>query len=569
MAEKYGVENTAHIGTVSVYRPKSALVQVCKKLNISPSATAAVKVAMIERGSADSRSTSCLEDTLKTTDPGRKLVEMYPQVVIATELEGHASHTGVHAAGLLVCNDNITNYCTVDDNGIAHVEKGAAEELGLLKIDVLGLRTLGVLEDSGVPIDWYNLKFDDPAAYAVFNSGRYSGIFQFEGSALRSVGGQIDFTSMVQIDAVTALARPGPFGGGVTEKYINRSNGEKYDQLHPAVAQYMSETYGLPIYQEQVMAIVRYIGNFNWEDASFIRKSMAKRLGSEFFNTFYAKFEEGAISNGLTKAQAADIWELIKVMGTWCMNKAHTYSYAIISYWTAYLKAHHPMEFAAANLRNAKDEESAVGLLREMVKEGLKYIPFDIERSEEHWAAKGDVLYGGFMNLHGFGEAKAKKFLEARNAGKLTQKMREDVASAQNIFSDLFPFRTKYGQMYDDPSGNGLGGELSHIEDFDGSQFGSHLLLGEIIYKNLRDINEDVNVKKRGGKVEKGQPTFIDLRLRDDTGEMLARIHRFDYKRIGEELFNTIPEGAHLLVRLKICRGIKFGIIEKWKRIDV
>lgn len=568
MAEKYGNENTAHIGTLSVYRPKSALVQVCKKLNIPSSATAAVKVAMIERGSADSRANNCLEDTLKTTDPGRKLVEMYPQVLVASQLEGHASHTGVHAAGLLVCNDTITNYCTVDANGIAHVEKGAAEELGLLKIDVLGLRTLGILEDSGVPIDWYNLKFDDPETYRVFNEGRYSGIFQFEGSALRSIGGQVKFKSMVEIDAVTALARPGPFGGGVTEKYIDRSNGEPYDVIHPLVANSMKETYGLPIYQEQVMAIVREVGKFDWDEASFIRKSMAKRLGIEFFNKFYEKFEIGAVENGLTKDQAKEIWELISTMGTWTMNKAHTYSYAVISYWTAYLKAHHPMEFAAATLRNAKDEGSAVGLLREMTKEGLNYIAFDIEKSEEHWAAKDNVLYGGFMNLHGFGEAKAKKFVEARNAGKLTQKMRDDVAAAQNIFADIFPLRTKYGHMYDDPLDNGLGSELYRIEQFDGSQTGSCLMIGEIIYKNIRDVNEDVNIKKRGGKVESGQPIFLDLRMRDDTGEILTRIHRFDYKRMGEELFDNVPVGAVLLLRLKMCRGIKFGIIQKWKRLD-
>ena len=173
------------------------------------------------------------------------------------------------------------------------------------------------------------------------------------------------------------------------------------------------------------------------------------------------------------------------------------------------------------------------------------------------------------MNLHGFGEAKSAKFMAARDAGLLTDKMRDDVAKAENIFADLFPFRTKYGHLYDDPAGNGLGGELRRIEDFDGTQIGSHLLLGEIIYRNLRDINEDVNVKKRGGKVEKGPQTFIDLRLRDDTGEMLTRITRFDYKAMGEDLFNNIPVGAHLLVRVKMCNGIKFGIIQRWRRIDV
>ncbi|HEY6022115.1 MAG TPA: PHP domain-containing protein, partial [Candidatus Paceibacterota bacterium] len=267
MAGKYGHDNTAKIGTISQYKPKSALITVCKALNIPPAATAAVKVAMIERSSADSRANNCLQDTLETTEPGKAFASMYPQAGAAALIEGHASHTGVHAAGLLVCNDDISNYATVDGDGIAHIEKGAAEALGLLKIDVLGLRTLGILEDSGVPIDWYNLPFDDPAAYEIFSSGRYCGIFQFEGNAMRAVGKEIDITSMVQIDAVTALARPGPFGGGVTKKYIDRSNGESYDAIHPAVASHMSTTFGLPIYQEQVMAIVREIGKFDWADA--------------------------------------------------------------------------------------------------------------------------------------------------------------------------------------------------------------------------------------------------------------------------------------------------------------
>lgn len=569
MADKYGIDSTAHIGTLSVFRPKSALIQVCKKLNIPASATAAVKVAMIERGIADSRANNCLEDTLNTTEPGKKLLAMYPQVKMASLLEGHASHTGVHAAGLLLCNDKMTNYATIDDKGIAHIDKVAAEELGLLKIDALGLRTLGIIEDAGTDIDWYNLKFDDPATYKVFNDGRLSGIFQFEGSALRSISRQVTFKSMVEIDAVTALARPGPFGGGVTEKYINRSKGEKYASLHPLVEAQMSETFGLPVYQEQTMAIVKEIGKFDWAETSFIRKAVSKRLGKEYFDKFYAKFEIGAMENGLTQEQSLEIWELINSMGAWQMNKAHTFSYAVISYWTAHLKAHHPVAFAAATLRNAKDEDSAIGLLREMAKEGIKYVAFDVEKSEENWSAKDGVLYGGFMNLHGFGVAKARKFIEARKAGVLTDKMKADAAKAENVFNDIFPFQTKYGKMYEDPEDSGLGGKLFYIEQLDGSQSGSHLFLGEIIYKNPRDTNEDVNVKKRDGKKLSGPNQFLDMRVRDDTGELLVRIGRYDYERMGRELMDNVPVGAHLLLRAKMCNGIRFGIIQKWRRIDV
>jgi len=250
------------------------------------------------------------------------------------------------------------------------------------------------------------------------------------------------------------------------------------------------------------------------------------------------------------------------------MNKAHTYSYAVISYLTAYLKAHHPLEFAAANLRNAKDEDSAVELLREMSKEGLEYTPFDIDKSVANWAAVDGKLVGGFLNLKGIGESKAAKLIAARDAGKLTQKQREDIAAAENIFADIFPFRSKYGGYYENPGQFGINGGLEKIEDFDGKQRGSYAFLGELIYKNARNANEEVNVKKRGGKKETGPLDFVDVRLRDDTGMIGCRIGRFDFEAIGRELLEKVPEGAHLLVRARFVKDIRFGFITKWKWLN-
>lgn len=570
MAEKYGSDNVAHIGTVGQFRPKSALIQVCKALNIPPAATAAVKVAMIERSSADSRANNCLQDTLETTDPGKQFMQMYPQAAVASKLEGHASHTGVHAAGLLVCNEPINKYATVDRDGIAHIDKGAAESFGLLKIDVLGLRTLGVLEDSGVPIDWYNLPFDDAATYDIFNDGRMCGIFQFEGNALRAISRDIDFKTVVEIDAVTALARPGPFGGGVTEKYVQRRNGEPYTPIHPLVEEHMKETFGLPVYQEQTLAIVREIGKFDWKETSTIRKAMSKRMGKEFFDTYWAKFKAGAASQGIGEKEARQTWETINAMGAWQMNKAHTFSYAVISYWTAYLKAHHPLEFAAANLRNAKDDDSALELLREMVREGVEYTAFDLNRSKMNWSVQDGRLYGGFMALKGIGESKAAKLIEARDAGTLTDKQRTEIANAENLFSDIFPFHNRYGAMYNDPASSNIASPVVDISTLEeGIPHGEErVFLGELIYKNARNANEEVNVKKRGGKVLTGPLDFVDMRLRDDTGTIGGRIGRFDFQRTGKELLETVPVGAHLLVRAKFWNGIRYAFITKWKRID-
>lgn len=565
MTEKYGSANTAHIGTISRYKPKSALIAVCKALGVPAAATAAVKVAMIERGSADSRANNCLEDTLKDTEPGRRFMRDYPQVAIAAKAEGHASHTGVHAAGLLVCNVPITDFCVVDEKGIAHIEKGAAEKLGLLKIDVLGLRTLSVLEDAQVGVDWYKLKFDDPKVFNVFNEGKLCGIFQFEGNALRGISTRINFKELIQVDAVTALARPGPFSGGVTENYLKRAAGERYEPLHPLVEAQMQETYGLPVYQEQTLAIVREIGQFDWKETSFIRKTMSKRMGKEVFETYWLKFKEGAGRQGIPEEAARQIWDMINSMGAWQMNKAHTWSYAVISYWTAYLKAHHPLEFAASNLRNAKDEESALDLLREMVREGLEFEPFNLELSEVNWSAKNGKLIGGFLNLKGVGQKTAEAMVAARNAGKLTTKQLEKIRKAENAFSDIFPFHNHYKAYYEEPWKLNINGDVVDIAQFDGSQRGSHVFLGEIVYKNPRNANEEVNVKKRNGEVLDGPLEFLDLRLRDDTGVIGCRINRFDYERMGRHIAENVREGAHLMVRCKFVKDIRFGFITNYK----
>jgi hypothetical protein len=181
---------------------------------------------------------------------------------------------------------------------------------------------------------------------------------------------------------------------------------------------------------------------------------------------------------------------------------------------------------------------------------------------------KDGVLVGGFLALKGFGEVKAKKFIDLRNANKLTSKHLAEIEKASNIFADIFPMRTKYGKYYADSDGLNVQGKIKHIDEFDGSQIGSEVFIGEIVYKNARNANEEVNVKKRNGKKETGPLEFLDLRLRDDTGMIGARISRWDFERIGRDLLESVPVGAHLLVRAKFIKGIRFGFITKYKRLD-
>jgi DNA polymerase III alpha subunit len=278
---------------------------------------------LIEYSSGDSRYGKGLEDTLTTTQPGKDFLERFPEAVLMTELENHASHTGVHAAGFIVANEPVTEYCTVRD-GVAQIDKKDAEYLNLLKMDVLGLRTLGVIEDSGCVTaeELYNLPLTDPEVFRIFNEAKFSGVFQFEGAAQRRVSVQIPVSEFQQIDHITALARPGPLGGGAANTYINRNAGrEETTYKHESMRKYLEDTRGVVLYQEQVMRIVKELGDFSWEDTSVIRKAMSGRKGKEFFDRHGEKFAAGAAQHGIDAETAKAIWNEIVNFGAWGMNK--------------------------------------------------------------------------------------------------------------------------------------------------------------------------------------------------------------------------------------------------------
>jgi len=568
MAEKYGSEQTAHIGTILRYKPRSALAQVCKRLNIPIRATESVKSSMIERSIADSRANDCLRDTLETTEAGKELMRDYPQAIEAADIEGHASHTGTHAAGLLVSNDRINDFCTIDlETNVAQLDKYDAEALNILKIDVLGLKALTVLDQAVPGNDWYALQYDDPEVYATFNKGLLSGIFQFEGNAMRQVCGEIrPLHNIDDIDAVTALARPGPFAGRVTQQYIERRAGrERYQAIHPLVERFMSNTQGLPLYQEQTMAIVREIGKFDWEQTAAIRKGISKRSGKEYFDKLWGAFEKGAAENGLSPEQTHKIWEMINVMGSWQMNKAHTYSYAVLSYWAAWAKTHYPMSFAIASLSHESIEDKALIFLREQIEAGLPYSPFDPEVCGASWSCIDGKLMSGLVQRHGYGPAKADKYLKDREAGKLSPEAKAKAAAAPCPFDDIWPIETEFGDYYVNPKKYGIINPIVKLKELDGSQDGTYCFIARIVKKNPRNFNEQVLVNKRGGVVGTGQLEFLDLQLRDDTDVVFARVHRRYYLAVGKELFDRVPVGAVVLFKANLLPDMRFPFIQKWK----
>ena len=517
LAKKYGEQNVARLGNVSNLRSRSVIYECGKRLAIPANKTFGVKNVLIEYSSGDSRYGKGLEDTLENTGPGQDFMREFPHAKYMTAAENHAWHTSVHAAGVLVSNEPITDYCCVRD-GVTQLDKIDSEKLNLLKIDALGLRTLGIIEDANVMPgdDFYTLPLTDQKAFDVINNHRFAGVFQFEGTSQRRVSMLIPIESFRALDHITALARPGPLGGGAATDYTDIVNGRKQPYYqHESMKEYLGDTNGVVLYQEQVMRIVRELGGFSWEETSTIRKAMSARKGIEYFNRQEKQFVKGAAARGVSKEDAIHIWKDICGFGAWGMNASHTCSYAIISYWCAWMKAYHPIEFAAALLRSAKDDEQTIEVLREITSEGVPYVPFDAEKSRENWMAIDGTLYGGFQCLHGIGPAKATVMIKHRDEeGGLTEKDLETIEKCELKFTKLFEAREMWEPLYDDPEAHNVRGPIKEFGDLE--DFEDACVICKLIRKERRDENEAVRINRRGERW-KGQPLFLDCQVVDDS----------------------------------------------------
>lgn len=581
MRDKYGVTHVSKMGNINTLKAASVMAQVGKKFLIPQNETFSVKNALIEYSSGDARYGKGLQDTFDGTNPGKEFREKHPDAARCMgDLEIHPSHTGVHAAAILVCNEPITDFCTVNAEGVAQIDKPDSEYLNLLKIDALGLRTLGIIEDSGVVTaeQLYSLKFDDQAVFDIINSDKVGGIFQFEGDAVRSVARSVKIDSFSKIDNLTALARPGPLASGMAQKYIARARGDEdvsYDV--PQLAKYLKDTFGVFLYQEQIMSVVKEIGLFDWVKTSAVRKAMSGRKGEEYFNAMGADFVAGAMSQGVPEDQAKKIWNEMVTFGSWGFNKSHSVSYAVVTYWTCWLKHYHKLEFAAACLRTAKDDEQTIAILRELAKEGVGYTPIDPEHSDLNWKVADGRLVGGIMNAKGFGPSTALKFINAREERGFDekteaafQKMAAKLTKAEVKFSDLQEAHTKWGHFYDNPrlagvtSGNPILGMAEIKDGYDG------LCIVKLTKKVLADENEAIRIKKRGGVVKKGKTQFVDLMMVDDSGDspMRFRIRPDKFESMGKAIAEGAPNGSWFLVKGWKLRDIGMFIVKNIKRLD-
>jgi DNA polymerase III subunit alpha len=331
----------------------------------------------------------------------------------ALGLEGLKRQWGVHAAGVILCREPLLDVIPIqrreqDGAIITQFDMGACETLGLLKMDFLGLRNLTVLDDClkhiesnrGETVVLETLGLDDRATYELLARGDTLGVFQLDGGPMRSLLRSMQPDSFETISAVLALYRPGPMGANSHNEYADRKTGRKpivpiHAELEEPLAEILGDTYGLIVYQEQVMAIAQHLAGYSLGAADLLRRAMGKKK-KEILDKEYVPFRDGMKANGYSDGAIKTLWDILVPFSDYAFNRAHTAGYGLVSYWTGYLKANFPAEYMAALLTSVKDDKDKSALyLAECRRMGIKVLPPDVNDSDSDFTPRGtDIRFG-------------------------------------------------------------------------------------------------------------------------------------------------------------------------------
>lgn len=309
------------------------------------------------------------------------------------------------------------------------------------------------------------------------------------------------------------------------------------------------------------MQIGREYGGLEWVDVQQLRKAMGKSLGQEFFGQYRDKFVAGAVARGAEEAVALDVWRNMVSFGSWGFNRSHAVAYGMISYWTAWAKANHPLEFATASLNNAKSDENAIKLLRDMTEnDGMEYCPVDADDSGIHWTVNDGKLMGGLMNIPGVGIKKARDLVKRRATGDFTPAQMRLLMDPETPFDILWPCRHFFGHFFENPRAYDMESPPSLIEEVQKNGF--YIIVGRLVTMNLRDLNEYRNVVMRGGELFTDHTQQLNFQVEDDTDALICTIGRYDYDRMGAAIVENGKVGEDwYLLAVKLMRGIRKGMV--------
>lgn len=428
---KYGEDRVGNIANYTKFKGKSALADVGRVFPKIPKADIeTVKALVIERSGGDSRADAGLIDTVEMFPVAKEIFGKYPDLYKATRLEGNYRGMSVHAAGLVIANAPISEVCALytrtktvggkeTSTTVVSVNKKDAEYLGMLKADFLGLSTMGMisiaLELAGLTLeDLYAIPLDDEETTEAFRRNDVVGIFQFEGRATRLVNREVKPDSFFEAIDVNGLSRPGPLFSGATADYIDAKRGIKPPKsLHPVVDAITSPTRGQVIYQEQVLKILAEFGGLPVARVHDIRRIISQKLGEAQFNASSRDFVEGAQRlHGVSEDVAMKAWGTCVTSATYAFVYAHSASYALIGWWSMWLKIHHPAAFYTAQLTKT-EKEGWARLIKDANQHGISVLGVTPGLSQGTWSrVDQQTVVAGWEQVDGVGEVLGQRIIE-------------------------------------------------------------------------------------------------------------------------------------------------------------
>jgi DNA polymerase-3 subunit alpha len=429
---RYGVDNVSQIITFGTMQARAVVRDVGRVLGI-PYAEVDQIAKLIPPNKK-------IDQVLEENNEFKKLInskkEYIELIEIAKRLEGLARHPSIHAAGVVIAPKNLTEYVPLYKNPekgdiSTQYDKNALEAIGLLKMDILGLKTLTVIDEClrMVGISKDDIPFDDKQTYNLLKEGRTIGVFQLESQGMQELLKSMQPERFEDIIAIIALYRPGPMGNVNIQTLIaNKKNPGNITYLHPKLEPILKETYGTILYQEQVMQIASEIAGFSLAEADNLRRAMAKKI-PELMEEIREKFLNGAKANGIPIEIADRIFDLIAPFAGYGFNKSHATAYAVIAYQTAYLKCHYKREFMLCSLNSEMNDTDRINvLIREARGMGIEILPPDINKSFYEFTLEADGIRYGLGGIKNLGKPISEAIVKERLRG---------------IFKSFYDFQTR------------------------------------------------------------------------------------------------------------------------------
>lgn len=613
-ADKYGSDCVVNMGNFMRFRGKTAVNDVARVYRIPKWAAETINGLIIDRAAGDPRQNDSLADTFALFPRAAEILKQFPDLARAADLEGNYRSMGVHAAGLVISSRPITDTSAIYSRpvgkkkeiiSVVSADLAAAKHLGMLKVDLLGLSTMSAISRAlqivELPLaELYRIPLDDTRTLQGFKDMDLTGIFQFEGRTQRSVTKKVSPDNFDHLVDISGLARPGPLFSRAEEFYVERRHGRwPIIPVHPVVDELTQHTYGTIVYQEQVLQIIARVGGFPATKVGDIRRIIGQKLGEAAFNAMFEEFAQGALDlHGIKPELAKSIWNTMVTSSKYLFNYAHCCSYAMLAFWSMYLKKHYPLAFYAGQLAKA-GKEKLPRLLQDVINHDIVVLPPHPHFSEFTWKPEDlirpeapDALRAGLIQIPGIGDVTAQSMLNWRVADgrtdeffgpswehyevvkgigpKTIEKMQDfaesdDPFELQRVRRVLREYREGIAQGL--PDFRGLP-RPTHTSDTI-PETGTHTVVWMGFAKKIIFKNEVEKIRSKTGQseadilAEMRDPHLLDSAVIQgyDDGEedVYLRINRWAYPRLEEFISSIIPDEDVLIIMGTVKEG-GFGV---------